>query len=62
MEHKNALEFEEHQEDGISEGWRKQDMHVEEAENDEAVDAILQRGGSKDEMPELQYGGKEATI
>lgn len=59
MEHKNILEFDEPQEDGIAEGWRKQDRHLEEAENEEAMDALSQKGGGKDEMLD---GGKEATI
>lgn len=62
MEHENSLEFDEHQEDGTTEGWRRQYRHVEEADNDEAVDALLQRGGSKDEMLEARYGGKEAAL
>lgn len=62
MEPEKELQSDEHLEDGVTpdtEGWRTQRGHQDEGANDEVMDAVLQRGGEKEEEQEIQYGGKE---
>ncbi|XP_062388061.1 GTPase IMAP family member 4 [Sardina pilchardus] len=55
MERENVLEYDERT-SPQTEVWRRQERHQEAGEEDEAMEAVLQRGGAKDEMQETQHG------
>ncbi|XP_012681043.2 GTPase IMAP family member 5 [Clupea harengus] len=64
MEPEKELQSDEHLEDGVTpdtEGWRTQRGHQDEGANDEVMDAVLQRGGEKEEEQEIQYGASVSS-